>query len=581
MKSYYERILAAQTVGDAESTIVEELIGALAKGAAGKAGGDAAGWILQDVGIDTVGDKEGLKQIEDELAAQTKILKSIQAGISKLEQEIKTAVNEIEDAIARSEYNSAVRILNSDVAKIQGFQERLKVKTALSPDPANRADVKLLRNDILTNTPTALAAIYDSMMGVAGAEGVYSLWARLSFKHSDTLSTNATKVYQQFMYYYTMQVNALQLMLEAYHSADPPETAEAKKYYTYWKAKIDAQLVEYRKNAARTSIDHVISVDGPVLDLAITNDHVYVYTKGWIHSFKTTDWSTDGSLNTGTSKCDLFFLRNSGDNLLLVASHSEPFPHAYKVLKVGTAGGLTILGQTIVKSVKGSHGIIMVADIVADADSLYLLTSEINTEQYKIQVVDLATVTLKPERQFIYTDGNIIEGLAVVGTTAIMNMWHLKNGALLTTVDLTNGQILAKLPCPKSGTAGGKGEIGKTPICVTDGVAIFSNGEVYVWVADVSNPKQPKLLQSANFGFYLHSLDTASNMSYFSDLQGGLHCIYRSQYQEALSMPWDIGSKITALRVADDYLYVGSSASGKVWVIGFTYPIANPQDPPD
>lgn len=586
MKSPNKGMIASQTIGDAETDIVAKLVADLASGVAGKVGDAAAGWILKAVGIDTGGDQAEVKRIEDTLAAQAKMLKAIQHEISALEQEIRTAVNEIEDAIARSEYNTAIRILDSDVAMIQGLQERLKVQSVLSPKPANQADAMLLRNDILSQIPRALAAINDSMMGTAGAEGVYSLWSRLSFKHSTSLSDYASKVYQQFMYYYSMQVNALQLMLEAYHCAEQPEIAAANQYYIDWRTTMVAQIDEYQKNAARTSIEQVLSVNGAVLDIAATDDHVYIATVGWVHSFKTADWSADGSLNTGLPRHAQ--LRLAGDNLLVVGPLSTDVDDAYKVLKVGTTGGLTLQGQTTVHSVH-SEPVLIVCGLAVDVDNLYLLTMEWGTEGYKIQVVDIESMTLQTAKQFTYSEG--IEGigeLAVVGTTALMPGYYDGGGDMLTTVDLTTRQILAKLPLPIT-ASGGNGDVGGSPISVSDGVAIFAQMDVNVWIADVSNSNNPKLLQTANFGTYLHSMEmeSARNLTYFSAGEQysnpkGLYSVYRTQYQEALSMPWDIGSNIAALRVAGDYLYVGSPPSvarGKVTVIGFTYPITTPPDP--
>lgn len=143
------------------------------------------------ISIDTGGDAKQLQRIEDALKEQAVMLQNILDEMGKSEAEIQQAVSEIEDAIDRAAYNDAVRILDHDVAVIQSLQDRLTAKTALAPDPQDRADALHLRDNILSAAAPSANAIHNSMMGAAAADGVYSLRSRISFRHSGSVTEYA------------------------------------------------------------------------------------------------------------------------------------------------------------------------------------------------------------------------------------------------------------------------------------------------------------------------------------------------------------------------------------------------------
>jgi hypothetical protein len=573
--------LLQQSLEGFEINIAEFLVEKLVSSLGDKAADAATGWILNAIGIDTHDDSEKLKKIQEALDEQKKMLVSIESEVAKVEQQIKDAVTEIEDKIDQSLYVTTVNVINLEVSEIQGLMERLKDQSAKSPDPAHRSDAELLRNDILSKAITAVLAIKNCVMGAAGAEGLFSLWARLSFKHSNSLTDYASKLYQQFMYYYTIQVNALQLIVEAYHCGQTPDTKAAVQYYTDWKAWMDVQISEYKKNAIRTSVNNVVTVNGAVLDFAVTNDHIYVLTNSNLYSYKTSDWSLDGSIPVSFNElCNICI---TGNYLLVAGSQSMK---SINILKVNIKDGFVLEGQTVLQSQgKGSWVLFMLSGLAADANNLYLLTIDLGITGYQIHVMDIASLAFVPEKQFACTDGIQEMGdLAVINGVAFMPGYYNGFGHTLTSVDLINKRIMARLPLTLTEHGA---DIGGSPICISDNLAVFSQSNKNVWFVNVKDPSNLKILQTADYGMYLKSLDADGNLIYFSSGEkynnpGGLNCIYRSDYQQGISKSWDLGSTITKVSHIGDYLLVSSHKSanpGKITVLGYAYPVETPPQP--
>jgi len=594
MKSIDKQMLQTQPLCK-KFNFIDKLVESLASSLMEKVTDSASGWILNIVGIDTEGDE--LKNIKAELSKQTELIESVKTEINQVEAQINGAVvsitNEIEKAIDKiedqnllKEYNTLVNIINIEVSKIQGLMERLKIQSTCDPDSKNKKDLKLLSNNIQSDVYSALAAINNSLMGKAGAEGLLSIWARLSIKHSDSPSDYASRLYQQFMYYYSIQANALQLIIEAYHSSQPPEINKAKITYIDWKQNIDAQLAEYNRNAMRTSISNELNINGAVLDVAVTDDHVFVLSSNCLYSFKTSDWSLEKSFNYDFVKYR--WLSISGNYLMVIGT---PKLFSLDILKINIKDGF-VIEDPIFSEPKKPTVIVPIKGLGSDEKNLYLLSiSKINdntvgaAENY-IHVLDVANMTLIHEKRFDILEGDsdsgdllVVDSIAYYQTSAHSQTPY---GNFLNITDLNRKTSIAKIPVPdESGTVGHEGG---SPLSISDGLITFAFSNQNICFADI---KDFKFLEIVSMGMNVNSLYTEGNLTYFSSGlrhsdPGGLFYIFRSQYQKTIWKSMDFDMKITKIIHVGDYLLLCSPPSeskGKISILGYANTIEIPPQP--
>lgn len=570
--------------------IAGKLVEKLGTAAAGKAGGFAATWVLHSIGVDT-SNKERLTDIQSSLGEQKKMLGAIQADITRLDKGIKNAVTDLKDDNERIEYNTAVRIMNSDAATIMELQEELHALASLKPSAVNRVAAERLRKKILNDVRKADASIHNSLIGVAGAEGVLSLFARLSFKHSETLDGYATKLHEQFMYYYTVQASALQLVLEAFYSGTNANPELAREYYRSWSKKMNRQIAEYRKNAPRTKLVKTLK-NAPqfyFVDFAATKDHVYTaavnnengkpnYQAVDLQAFRTKDWKLLGKHSVPIIP-DIFHMTPARDSL--IASGNDVFrvrrrtdPRFILIYKYGFQDNQwNRLEHSKYKVQRRPSYMSYLTDVQANTNNLYLFNFDINA----LEVLSLNSQTLASQPSQTIKLGESAANASSVATQLEGDLAYVlrsrkEEGRLsLNIINLKTRQTMSTLTLPKSWPKsrlepdGPRLPVSETTsrhsLHVANGFAIISGGQYHykngdfgggykdgLWIADVHNPRDPKwidmpklpdkFMNSRSDSRQIRSIATSGNLTYIAS-DYTFHCLYHSRYQDAVAMTCD------------------------------------------
>lgn len=282
-------MLPASMAANFAKTILKGLV----SGVSQKAGDNAMGWLLNAVGLDYGGQE--LDEIKDQLDEQKQMLSNIQSSLSALQNHLADAVNEIteaiDDAADRNDFTTWVATLNQNVGVIQGASDSLRVWSSLDPSSSYQADIQNFRHSILSDIPAAIRSIDGALMGSPFSEGMIPMFARLQWKVSSDIQDYISTFHDMMDYYYSYEVLGLQLMFEAYHTADPPNTGGCVNYYNIWKGFVSSQIDEYTRRSPYANKVHDFTdryqTMGYPANVLTDNEHLFFLNfDGWV--FKTT-----------------------------------------------------------------------------------------------------------------------------------------------------------------------------------------------------------------------------------------------------------------------------------------------------
>ena len=211
--------------------IVKELATGALQGAGGEAGRVAFGALLSVIGFDDPATSTKTLELVEE---NNKLLKDIKTELGEIKDEIADAVAEIEKAVETAEYREKVATVRQvSVVAIEALRDQLQQTSVLwqreladeLADPAKvgrveerRQEAKELADQILDshNVRFFLAGIHDALMDGGTDKGLLSMWAGLSWASmpQNRADVYSNRVYQHFMYFYSIQVSGLQLVMK-------------------------------------------------------------------------------------------------------------------------------------------------------------------------------------------------------------------------------------------------------------------------------------------------------------------------------------------------------------------------------
>jgi hypothetical protein len=210
---FNEKLLKGMT-GKPGRWVAEKIMG----GMASKLGGSIFGWGMSEMGIDLFDDGQmaKLNEISSKLDMLTRDIKRLRDEMKQLIADLKFDV-----------YTSAELHMVASVSRIQMTWNELSDLVHMTPGkPATIEEINRIRSHILEHTAEDMQLIHNSLMGLVG-RGLIEMWDStikprkyLDYRYYD-------KVEYQLDYYYNLQVSALALLAEAYHSY--PENDERRK----------------------------------------------------------------------------------------------------------------------------------------------------------------------------------------------------------------------------------------------------------------------------------------------------------------------------------------------------------------
>lgn len=572
--------------------LTKTIVKAVGEGALGKVGAEATGWILNLVGLmDNTGEK--LDDIKAQLSEQKTMLYDIQRGLKQLESQIAEAVEQIlsaiEDAHEKTRFLTWVATLNNNVGTLLGHSDSLYVWSQMEPSEELDSDIKALRSSILNSVPGAIRAIDGALMGTGFAEGMTALFARIQFKESATLDAYAESFYLMFQYYYSYEVLGLQLMVEAYHASKSPNFVGTAAYYEVWRGLITAQTDEYMKRAPMSHLIETWQADpsdntiGLYRYLQITEDKAYFYNlTGYIHS-TTRDGASLKTVYAGIGMVQGFFntypLFRIFNNALYVGGCTDKNCVNGIVLQKYDKD-LILVDQVTLPPIVGSA--IQEARGFDFADNrLYVVQSAMTPDTNNtIQVVELgpyrmthnatASVVLESS-SFLPGDLKMIApDLAVMGFDVTRGAW---------VVDTKTKQTLALIPAPFANYLTPSG------LDLSVRTDSFPSERIYLEVNDAANGVSQlfvlRVLAYPSPWRYPHTwrfTETAGILAYTdgSATKGNVTLVNaESTNQLRFTYPLE---GMTAMDLANGYLYVSGEPFGTVLKYGHAYPFEYPED---
>ena len=233
------------TPAEVGTDLAMELAMALIKGAAGKAGGEAAGWVMKSLGMPDEG--QDLGELKTELEKQTQLLQGIQTQLTGLSTQVDQAKTEILDATDKANYETGARILQAPVANIQGTFQRLIWLTQADPTTDHSQEIRLLQEKVQSDVLPALFQIHNTLVDTAGVTGLVPLWSSMVAKRVPGYPTFLTNEYlrptnAQLDYYRGIQTIAVALVVETYHAQTPTDSSMAVHYLNL----LDTNLAQQR-----------------------------------------------------------------------------------------------------------------------------------------------------------------------------------------------------------------------------------------------------------------------------------------------------------------------------------------------
>lgn len=181
----------------------------LAEAALGKIGGDATGWILNQLGF---GDPSGgkLDEIKTELAQEKTALNNIDKKLGGLKTQLdagfKKVLKAIEDSAEKVQFNAWVVALNRAISELKGLSDQLLGYSNAVPNPSLQDDIRAFRSGILSKVPSVVREINGALMGTTFSEGMISLFFRVYMKLSTNIQEHAESLDNFSEYYHTFQV---------------------------------------------------------------------------------------------------------------------------------------------------------------------------------------------------------------------------------------------------------------------------------------------------------------------------------------------------------------------------------------
>jgi archaellum component FlaC len=563
----------------------------------------ATGWIMNLLGMGPGPDP--LEGIKKQLEEQAEELKKINSKIDDLQQLVLKAFNEILDDVQKGQYDAAVRGLNPVIAKITSRYERLLglAKTG-SPDTSKKSDVEKLAAEIISEIPEAFDAIHSTLVGTAaGEENLFDFWARLSFKNTGSIEAYEQKIFNQFMYYYGLQVKALMLVMEAYHLSKSPM---AEYYFNLWTARLNGEILAYLKNAPRTTIKQQVDlVSNPVSILSYQNN-VY-YTSGELvqnppnpklTTLQKPNYSQISSVVPPDTMA-VFHLMRKGDYAYLAALQqlgTSSYMTAWHFMKVKLGNTPNI--EKVITCHSPGEGPVRFnfpAASVCNDTTMYAMFSDPNLNGFAFVAVDLATFEFASNKGGYAKHDQRGDLGDIGGNGGVMYNNYFYTTALLSgkgpkeydknqlfTIDLNTKTIVNELLLGSLHPFERVYSSIRQPMAIQDKFIYCCAGDTVLRVIDISNPVQPKVVATVDTGSYISEIHVDGALIYFTNYPGGSDifgddrgninvAFFTSRTNNTvLFKSARVGDGIHTLGIGDHVVYAGSArGQSKMYVLTY------------
>ena len=562
----------------------------------------ATGWIMNLLGMGPGPDP--LDEIKRQLNEQAAELKKINDKIDDLQRSLNKALSEILDAMEKGQYDAAVRGLNPVIAKITSRYERLSVmvKTS-SPDPSEKAAIDRFAAEIISEIPEAFDAIHATLVGTsAGEENLMDFWARLSFKNTGTLDLYEQTIFYQFMYYYGLQVKALMLVMEAYHTM-PNGSKKAEYYFNLWGAKLNEEIRTYLKNAPRTTIKQQLDVKGNPVSIVPYGNNVY-YTTGEVMQNPPAPrlitlqkpGYTEIDVQVPQDTQGVFHMMRKGEYAYLAALQavSSSGGMAWHFMKV-KLGGKPQIEKVITCHTPGEGPFRMGFPnaSVCDDTTMYAMFSGSTLNGFAFVAIDLASFSFVDKGgiarrneagRFGDLGGN---GGALYGNYFFTTALSFASGPVnpdkntLFTIDLITKKIVSEALLSSVSMKDRVYNEIHQPMAIQGKYLYCCAGDTTLRVIDISSPMQPKVVTSVDTGSFISEIYVNGGLIYFTscpgaDLFGDDRGIMNVAFftsrtnNTVLLKSAKIGEGIHALGMDEYAIYAGSGrGQSKIYVLGY------------
>ena len=206
-------------------TAAKWILTQLASGVLSYIGGEAAGWVLDQI--------TGGGPTDPALVDISVKLDRISSQISSLSTQLKAGLGQIADLIKKTTYQQRADALNAPISKIQARMKSLIYIAQFRQEDAEsdkRAAESVLEDIDTVAIQDALQQIHNSLVDTGGVPGLIRVWGEMAIKESWGKNDYGTDRYinleNQFVYYASLQLHGLTLLIEKYHALGQNGRAE-------------------------------------------------------------------------------------------------------------------------------------------------------------------------------------------------------------------------------------------------------------------------------------------------------------------------------------------------------------------
>lgn len=202
------------------------IAGAVAKGALGYVGGEAAGYVMKEAFGWGEEPPNRQDEIIDMLHEQSALLNDVLAEVKDLENQIDKATQLILAQLNETEYNLKASHLIEMRSFVDDAYKELNKLTLLDPSQKGYPDLvvelakRLERRDLKTDLET----LHNTLLGQGpGEKGLLDIWSEI--QHQRAFGQDTYPEMADFInYWYDVQLKTLHLLIEYYHFKYPENT---------------------------------------------------------------------------------------------------------------------------------------------------------------------------------------------------------------------------------------------------------------------------------------------------------------------------------------------------------------------
>lgn len=567
------KILKSKGTEDIFDSVLKSLMGAVT----GKIKDAATGWIMDLIGMGSSGPDQ-LAEIKKQLEQQAAELKKIQDKIENLNSTMLKAFSEILDVVEKGQYDSAVRILNPSISKITSRYDRLVLLTKNpNPDPSRKSTTMQLAADIIREVPDAFDAIHATLVGTAaGEENLLDFWARLSFKNTNSIDAHEQKINAQFMYFYGLQVKALLLIIEAHHT-DPKDIDMATHYFNLWIGRMNEEILVYLRNAPRTTIKNMQSINGTPVNIVLDKDTLH-YTTGRMEDPEliTLRKSDYAALNKQVPEHSngAFHMIKKGNFAYMASIDANGTTFDWNFLKIKLGTTPEVVKRLFCPSPgEGNYRFVFPSSMTCNDTTMYVSFVGYGIEGTVIRAIDLDTFSFAEAKDIVIRkrmayfgdygcSGGVVHNDKFYATALVSE--GSKNE--LETIDLTKKEIInsTDVNVGYKGVKGGH----KRPMAIQGNYLYCAADDTWLRVIDINDPLNPKIVGKVDTGFHIAEIHVEGPLVYFTsfigssldaDDRGNINvAFFTSRSGGILSKSAKIGDGIHALAIDKHVIYAGS-----------------------